>query len=68
MQLMGSQLILQITQIMVGAGGGSCFEWRLHMLASINFGETALLTLFLITTPKMIPNTEKGLKSAAVKF
>lgn len=56
------QFILQMTQIMVGAGGGSYSEWRHRMLASSNFGETPFLALFLITTPKMIPNTEVGHK------
>ena len=56
------QFILQMTQIMVGAGGGSYSGWRHRMLASSNFGETPLLSLFLITTPKMIPNTEVGHK------
>lgn len=51
-----------MAQIMVGAGGGSYSEWRHRMLASSNFGETPLLALFLITTPKMIPNTEVGHK------
>lgn len=47
-----------MTQIMVGAGGGSYFEWRYKILASSNFGETPLLASFLVTIPKMIPNTE----------